>query len=181
MDRFIDNVMPQVKGCPQALIKVELLRAAIQFCKDSWIWQQDEEKEVLEDGDTITITLETGSEIAGMQILLDGVEFIEYTRADNVVTLDDAVTSDTTFNVTSMLRPTRAATSLPDLLYNEWFEAIESKAKAELMLMPGKPWSDSQLAGINQKKYLHELGEAKIKARKVNDQTDLRVFMRPFI
>lgn len=74
--------------------------------------------------------------------------------------------------------PARDATSLPDLLYDDWFEGVESLAKSNLMLMPGKDWYQPQLAKINYGKYLEDVGNAKIKARKVNDQSSLMIQQR---
>ncbi len=181
MDRFIDYVMPQVPGCPKPLIKIELLRTAILFCTDSWIWQVDAEKEVLASADEITLSVESLSEITGCQISLDGTAVNEYTRSGVTVTLDNAVTVDTTFDTTSFLKPTRAATALPDILYNNWFDAIEAGTKARLMAMPGKKWTDPNMSKMNQRIYLSGLSQAKIKARKTNDQTRLMVTQRMFV
>ena len=181
MDRFIDYVMPSVPGCPQPLIKQELLRVAIQFCQSSWIWQLDEEHEVLEDGDTITLSVTSGAAVTGCQISIDGSGFNEYTREGVTITLDDARTADTTFDTTVFWKPPRNATSLPDLLYNDWFEGVEAGAKANLMLMPGKKWSDAKMGLVNRKIYLHNLNLAKMKARKTNDQTRLKVYQRSFV
>jgi hypothetical protein len=45
-------------------------------------------------------------------------------------------------------KPTRTATSGPDFLYNDYYEQIAAGAKARLMAMPGKAWSNPQLAGV---------------------------------
>jgi len=181
MDRFINSIMPQVPGCPGPLVKSEVLRAAINFCQDSLIWQQDEDKTVALGGSTFTLVVTSGAACTGVQISIDGIEVHDYKRSDLTITLDDAVTASTTYQVTTFIKPTRSATSLPTFLYNDWFEAIESKAKAELMIMPGKEWFNPQLASINQTKYLHDLGNAKAKSLNVNDQTDIKVMPRRFV
>ncbi|HEX9972299.1 MAG TPA: hypothetical protein VGD14_09530 [bacterium] len=181
MDRFINSILPQVPGCPKPLVKNEVLRAAINFCQDSLIWQQDEDKIVDVGGSTITLAVTSGAACTGVQISLDENEIHTYKRSGLTVTLDDAVTESTTYQVTTFVKPSRSATSLPTFLYDDWFEAIESKTKAELMMMPGKEWANPALAGVNQTKYLHELGNAKSKALMVNDQTDLRVIQRSFV
>ena len=181
MDRFIDYVMPQVPGCPQPLIKQELLRVAIEFCTDTWIWQLDEEHEVLDGNSTITLSVTSGAAVTGCQISIDGDGFNEYTRSGVTVTLDEAMTADTTFDTTVFLKPTRAAADLPDILYNDWFDAIESGTKAVLMEMPGKKWTSPRIAMVNYKKYRYGIGEAKIRAKKTNSQTRLSVGQRAFV
>lgn len=178
MNRFVNHIMPQVPECPQALIKAEVLRAGIRFCKDSWIWQQDEEKTVTAGNDEITFSIPTGSALAGVQLSIDGYAVNAYTRSGLTVTLDDAVGSDTTYQTTCFLKPARDATALPNILYDDWFEGVESLAKSNLMMMPDKKWYQPQLAKINYSKYLQDLGDAKIQARKVNDQSNLMIQQR---
>lgn len=181
MDRFVTPIWPYLHDCPKAIIKAEVLKAAIQFCLETWIWQQDAEKEVLADADEITFTIPDDSTITGAQLSIDGKAFNEYTRSGTTITLDDAVTTDTTFQTTVFLVPTRNADALPDLLYDTWFVGIEALAKAQLKAMPNKPWSDPNGLGLEYRTYAHEMGEARIKARKTNDQTDLKVYSREFV
>lgn len=181
MDRFLNDILPQVPGCPGALVKNEVRRSAIEFCDDSWIWQDRSEYTVPADHDEITLAIPAGSAIAGVQMAVDKAGFNEYTRSGTTITLDHAGTDSTVFKVTVFLKPARDADSLPDFLYEDWFEAIESRAKYELMNMPGKKWFSPNLAVINQRKYLKHLGQAKIQARKTNDQTRLMVKQRFFV
>lgn len=181
MDRFVNSILPHVPGCPKALIKNEVLGVAIDFCQDSFIWQLDEEHTLAASADEITLTVGTGEAVAGCQISIDGGAINEYSRSAATVTLDDAVTTSTTFQTTTFLKPDRAATSLPDILYNDWFSAIEAGAMASLMLMPGKDWTNPKLGLIHQRNYLIGLGQAKMKTRKRNDQTRLRVMSRGFV
>jgi len=181
MDRFTKHIMPQVPGCPKAVIEAEVLRAAIQFCSDSWIWQSKSEETVSAGDDEIALDLPDNASMAGVNIAIDGIEINSYTLDGTDVILDDAVTEDTIFEVTVFLAPSRAAVELPDILYNEWFTGIESGARALLMVMPEKPWSNPQLALANQQQMFVEIGKAKMKARRINDQSRLRVQRRPFV
>jgi hypothetical protein len=47
------------------------------------------------------------------------------------------------------LKPDRASTSGPDFLYNDYYEQIAAGAKARLMGMTGKPWSNPTMAVAN--------------------------------
>ncbi len=181
MDRFTKHIMPQVPGCPKAVIEAEVLRAAITFCSDSWIWQSKLEETVLSGDDEIPISIPRNSMMVGVYIAIDGREVNTYTLDGLAAILDDAVTADTLFEITVFLAPSRAAVELPDILYNEWFTGIESGARALLMVMPEKPWSNPQLALANQQQMFVELGKAKMKARRINDQSRLRVQRRPFV
>jgi hypothetical protein len=58
---------------------------------------------------------------------------------------------------------------------------VEAGAKADLMTMPGKPWTNSGLAAMNQAKYLHSTGEAALQSRTQNNQAGLMVRPRRFV
>lgn len=66
--------------------------------------------------------------------------------------------SDTAFDTTSgsinivasaVFLPSDDITEVEDAFYDRWGKAIESGAKAELMMMVGKPWTNPQMAGIH--------------------------------
>jgi len=44
------------------------------------------------------------------------------------------------------LAPTRQAVAVPDEFYHRWYRAVCNGAKAQLMMMPEKPWTNMQLA-----------------------------------
>ena len=48
--------------------------------------------------------------------------------------------------VTAALRPTRASTEGPDLLYTDYLETITTGALAKLLAMNNKPWTDLVMA-----------------------------------
>lgn len=182
MDRFVDRLLPYLQGCPMAVIKAEALMTAIRFCTDTWIWSQVEGKTVAADASEITFTLPTGARVVGMLLKTDtGRDFVDYTWSDDTATLDVPVSQETVFDTSLFLSPTRTATSLPDFLFNDWSNAIESGTKVALCMMPGVPWSNPGLGAMEQVKYLHETGEAKLKTRKRNNQTPVMVSMRPFV
>jgi len=51
--------------------------------------------------------------------------------------------------ISMALKPDTTSDELDDRTNNDWYEHIASGAKARLMLMPNKQWSDEKLAEIN--------------------------------
>lgn len=182
MDRFVDKLLPYLPGCPMAVIKAEVLMTAIRFCFDTWVWDQVEENTVAADSSDIVFSLPDNSRIIGMLIKDQfGRNVIDYTRIAETTTLDSPVTKDTTFETSIFLTPTHTAPSLPDFLYYDWFDAIESGTKVTLYMMPDKPWANPGMSQVEQTRYLNRMGEARLDVRKKNDQTPIRVTMRPFV
>ncbi|MBI9090716.1 MAG: hypothetical protein JEZ12_15980 [Desulfobacterium sp.] len=182
MERFIDLILAEVPGCPEIIIKGKVLASAIRFCGESWIWQKPV-TETVSIGDTsISLTLPEKTVVAGIkELTVDGRSFALYIREGNVLTLDEAATSGFDIKATIALKPARTTTVLPDTLCEDWYEGIEAGAKELLMIMPGKPWYNPELAGAYSRRYNGEVNAAKIKANQKNDITQNRVRMRPFV
>jgi hypothetical protein len=175
MERFVNNILPQVPGSSKTIIEQEVLRIAIEFCQNSLIWQTATEKTVAATASTFTLGTETDSQIADCYVFLNEVLYEDYTRSEAVVTLYDAVTAETDFDTISFLKPTEDADDLPDILYHDWFEGIAAGAKSRLQMMPGKKWTSLKLAAINQALYQHNLNHARVKARMTGIYTEFTI------
>jgi hypothetical protein len=72
------------------------------------------------------------------------------------------------------LKPTRASTSFPTLLYERYIETIAHGAKARIMLIPKKPYSDKELGAWHNEKFNSLVAEAKIRVARGNTRGPLR-------
>lgn len=133
------------------------------------------------DDQSITLTIPDDSAVIAVHVSNALRLMVEYALSGAVVTFDDPFSSVTDITVVSFLKPDREATYLDDTLCDDWFEGIEAGAKAELMMMPGKPWTNLELSAVNQRMYLHQTGEARIEANKKNSQETLVVRPRRFV
>jgi len=133
------------------------------------------------DDQAITVTLLDDAVVDSVKVSGPYWFRADYTLAGNVITFDDAFSNAIDITVVSYFKPDREAVFLDDTLCDNWFEGIESGANAELMRMPGKPWTNLELSAVNQKIYLHSVGEATVRANKANTQEVLVVKPRRFI
>lgn len=107
------------------------------------------EKQIAQKEDIIT-------EISDLETIY-GSGIVFYSISDENVKLfpfptDTAfATSTGSINVvaTGVFVPGDDITTVSDLFYARWGKAIESGAKAELMMMVGKPWTNPQMAGVH--------------------------------
>jgi len=76
------------------------------------------------------------------------------------------------------LKPSRAATSVDDVLFEDWVDVISAGAKASLMIIPNKPFSSPQMAAFNQGAFVAGINKAMIKANKGHTRANLSVRMR---
>jgi hypothetical protein len=61
--------------------------------------------------------------------------------------------------------PSYQAQCIPDVVYDEWFEAIEQYVKWKAMARVGEKFSDPVMAAFHEQQWLGYIGEAKDKAR----------------
>jgi hypothetical protein len=72
------------------------------------------------------------------------------------------------------LKPTRASTSFPTLLYERYVETIAHGAKARVMLIPKKPYSDPAMGAYHQQMFNGLVAEARIRVARGNTRGPLR-------
>ena len=150
MDRFVNTVRRDVPGCPNPLIKEEVLSAAIEFCQRSWKYTQDITVSVAAGDETVTVTLPAGTGIVGINHTeVDDIKDYQVDYDGVVITLRDKATGAYSMTVNVALKPLPTVTALPDFLFNDYYQAIAAGAKAKLMIMPGKEGTNPEYANLH--------------------------------
>ncbi len=188
MERFVDFILPGVPGCPEKVIRNQVLESGIRFCRDSQIWEEKQVKSVA--ANALTVMLEPPANSA-----ITAIAYAEQVNGDydterfedfewdglNTLTFTRKITAAMTLNVFVALIPTRAATSLPDILFTTWFEGVKGGAENRLFIMDGKPWFNPKLAQTAHYLYGGSVGSAKLQALKKHDSGTRRRAKREFI
>ena len=150
MNRFVTTVLRDVPGCPNALIKEEVLTAAIECCEKSGIYTTKLTESVSKDDESLTITVPEKTGLVEInKIVVDEVTTYEIDNDGTTIDFDGKAVCDYIMDVYVSLKPLRSATDLPDILYNDCYQTIAAGAKAKLMVMPEKPWTNPQLASVH--------------------------------
>lgn len=76
------------------------------------------------------------------------------------------------------LKPTRSATTIDDLIYEEYAETVGRGAVSRLAISPGKPYSDEKLAAVSNALYLAGLNVARDRAQKGYVRSSKQVKLR---
>jgi hypothetical protein len=71
---------------------------------------------------------------------------IEPTQILRVFPKPTAAATTYTLTVRAALKPTRTAQTVPDVLYDEWAEAIAASALSKILMLPGQSFSDPKAA-----------------------------------
>lgn len=83
--------------------------------------------------------------------------------------------------IRAALKPTRTSTGCEEMLLEEFGDVIAHGAVARIMEVPGKAWSDTQLSAYHGAKFTTDMSTARVRTRKGNTTSDLRVVMRQFV
>jgi hypothetical protein len=83
--------------------------------------------------------------------------------------------------VRAALRPTRAATELEDVLFNDWVEAIAAGAMSRLMRSHGQPFTDPVEGARRAMEFYQAINRARIEGSRGRVRADLAVRMRPLV
>jgi hypothetical protein len=76
------------------------------------------------------------------------------------------------------LKPSRASTTVDSLIFEDYAEVIGSGAKARLMMSPGKPWSEANLAAAEMSLFKQGINDARSRAVRGHMRSDISVKLR---
>lgn len=89
-----------------------------------------------------------------------------------------AVTVPNGLTMRVALKPSRSATTVDDVLYEDYVEGIAAGAKYRLMVSPGKPYTNPQLAAAHMDLYRQSTNVARQRAMRGWTRSNLGVTLR---
>ena len=186
-------VGPMMLDCPIPIASQGILWAAIEFCERTRAWSNQQRRTVNAGTQHIALTPEDDGSI----IYLDNVRWdddllqpvtrqesqdLDYDRPHGfyrpnpeTLSLAPAASSQGVLTLTMILAPLRNATSIPRMLYDLYWDAIEANALWRLMKVPSRPWSDPNQAVFYKQEFERLVGTHSIVADKDGTQKPLRV------
>lgn len=190
-------VGPMMLDCPYPIAEQGLRFAAIEYCDRTKCYANLQTKTV-KAGSLATILTPSDDALIKeiVEVRWNGVliEPITKQEADDLVianttgvpsgyyrpnpqaiVLATTPSTDGVLKVELILSPTRTASSIPQFLYDEHWDAIEHGAKARLMSTPDRPWTDLQLAAYHRGEFEKLVGTGSIRADKDGTRLPLRV------
>lgn len=186
---FYDFVMPEVPGINTELVDIYLRRAAIEFCEETTVYVADHDPISLIKGiaeydleppepetDIVSVkkawVQDAGIEYIGQDTLNQRptywpgetaprpTAFTQQTQTSLIVYPKPTESLRNGLKLKVVLRPTLNATSIADWLGSKYIQEISDGAKAMLMGMSKKPWTDPE----GEAKYRASFEAAKTRA-----------------
>jgi hypothetical protein len=175
---FYPHILPEVPQCPRVMVRDVLNAMAAQFCERTFIWREIQDPYAIAAGvRDYTFDAPAGAavfkvmaaELDGHSLSVQAPEYLDETAPgwrDAQATYASGVQALTQLEPTVFLlvpnpsqnatlvldvayKPTRAASTYPNVLYDDYQLAICAGVKAYLQGMKGQPWSDPQQAVKN--------------------------------
>lgn len=187
---LLPRVLAYVPGCPDTLV-IDMLRdAAIKFCRDSHIWREQLEDLYLAKGlDRYQLALPEDTEL---KALISAVQRQPGSRFRTEVYPDINVFGAVRFKtvpdpeqgpleIHAVLQPSRTAKGMPDRIGLDYDEGLIHGALERLLEIPGRDWSNPNMAGYHHGKYLEALTDARMAKATGDTEAPLRVTPQPFI
>jgi hypothetical protein len=176
--------LPDVPGAPQGLVLRRIRDTAIEFCRETQIWEYELDEIRMKEG-----VLEY--EIEGDQPSctdIDAIRFIErfqdrdalrerrpefvmqpfvdYTVPNKwIIRLrrEPTLSMDGRLMLPRVaLRPTLDTDELDDRVFTDWYEGLAHGAKYKLMSIPGKEYTDPEAAIFHEREYQRAISKARI-------------------
>ena len=199
---FAKYVRPEVPGCPEPLITDAVLRACIDFCTRTELLSEIIELPTEATVATYAIT-PTDPELypARLRNVLKNKLPLDKTDAAThavsrerhdsrspekyfaptrkQITFAPVPDSVETIELDLVLRPDRDATTVPDVLFDEWATAIASGAKSLLQMMEGSAWANAALGAYHKTNYDADVATAAVQAAMGNVGGAMHVAITP--
>ncbi|MEN6540823.1 MAG: hypothetical protein ABFC67_14545 [Mizugakiibacter sp.] len=178
-------MQPHVQGCPTIVVDQAITRAAIEFCQKTGVWRYDHVPVAAVEATTAySFAPPDGAKVERvLAAWLDGVP-LTVKNATDLLGVDDwktatgtpthlVVLNDTQFrlyplgagsvDLTVTLKPSRAATTIDDAIFEAHVDAIADGAIGKLAALPGKPWSSADLVTYHTGEFDKAIDDATIR------------------
>jgi hypothetical protein len=182
-DTIMPLLYPELPGCPDATLKTALAATAADFCARTHIWRETldvfyalpdiaeydlEGSAVIEDIEWVTCN---GQQLTHTDIRLISPQDVGKTGFPShfwsvngqTMRLFPIPDKKYTLKVYVALKPSRLATGIEDWIYETWADALVSGAIWRVARIPGKDWSNADLASAHRLIYEQGVTNARIR------------------
>lgn len=180
---FLPYIQPLLPGCPEIIIETHLQEAAAEFCALSQIWRYDIDKDftskntaeydidvpqraVLEDILVLYINGQAIKRVSDRHFDLPsgyskGRPHCFSVYQDSQVRFYPTPDAKYDFEGVGILKPALNATGVENFIYETYGRSIACGAIARLAIIPGKEWTNPDLAAYYKAEFYKHANDAK--------------------
>lgn len=199
-DDFFPLLDPHLQSCPNETKRTYLASTTADFFARTYLWQDDIDAVYLS-ANVIEYDLDAEGDVEVedvISVVLDGqklerVDFrhvpherrtetgdpVKYwLHADRTIRVFPIPDRRATLRVAAVLKPRRNGTGVEDWIYETWADVLVSGTIAQLAMIPGKDWSDVNLATMHKATFERAISNTRIRdTRGVQVSAQLRPFV----
>lgn len=191
VEDLLPYILAEVPGCPLPTVKMALLQATAELCREAHTWNEIQDPITLVDGQhTYPVDAPTGAQVAtikdiwadnrkltpvaisAVHNLIPNWQTAQGNQPDYYSGSNDwseirlypipVNTMGARITMRVAYQPKFNAATIPDFMVNNYLEAITAGAKSRLMMMPGRGWTNLELGGYNKQVFDAAIVQAKI-------------------
>jgi hypothetical protein len=203
---LLPYILPEVPGAPDTLVKQAIMRTCNDFCWNTGVWSEIQDPIAVQDGiNEYDLDTPSGAQIVTIKsIWMINRELVPVTMErlqELIPNWQESQGSDPAYyncpNDNSVVRiypipagvngakmtiravytPDQFGQTIPKFLVSTYLDELMAGAKARLMIMPGKSWTNPELAMLNQSMYNEGITKAKVNV--AHDKVAGSVRVRP--
>lgn len=188
---LLPYILPEVSGAPSSLVEQSIMRAANDFCWETGVWNEIQDPVPVIDGvseydleapsgaqivtvksiwmvnrELVPVTMERLQEVIPNWQEAQGSDPAYYNCAQDYSTVRiypiPMGANSAKMTIRAIYTPNQFGTTLPKFLVDTYLDEILAGAKSRLMVMPGKSWSNLQLASVNAVAFAEGIVRAKV-------------------
>jgi hypothetical protein len=187
-ETFLPLITPEIPGCPHATIELNLAATAADFCARTHIWRAPLDLGTTQVDEAIYPVINTVNVIieSVLWLLVDN-RTLEHTdprlinpedltrtgrpthfwvESDKNIRLFFTPDDVYTLNGEVALKPSRLANGVDSWIYETWADVLVSGAIYRITRVPGKEWSNPEMAGAHKSLYEQGVTNARIRDRR---------------
>lgn len=184
-EKFLVDVLPYVRDCPQDVAVNAIRNAAIEFCDQShWLTFEPYPQTILPNVNVYELDYDTGEEpVRLIWANINGFAARAHLNNDFDLVLQDTPTSTLVNGLTMefAVRPTKTSLYCNDTLYTRWSEAISYGARRRLYDIPAQPFTDPERMVQMHMKFRAAIADARMERERELTIGPLQVQMRKFV
>lgn len=206
LEDFKPYIRPEVPGCPEPLLEQYIKRTIERFCRETWIWQEDQDLSIIEDQKEYTIDQPDGTTIVDVVSVTTDTDspvknFI-WNSVESKLVFQDKPNKDATWTVKLALKPAKGiigvtwqgdpviwqgeqttySSTYKDFLIEDWAETIAYGTLWHLLALRQQPFFNGELSQVYGQYYVAKESKAKVEANRLrHGKRDLQVKPQPFV
>lgn len=196
---FLPRIMPAAPGCPEPTALAAVIKAAQDFCERTRLWR-DEDRFTVTPSSCNVVCAPQGADLFEIEhALLDGRPLTPISLHDLNRDMPDWRTREEpagrwitqtepgtvlvvprcsgTLYLATTLKPANDAELLPDFLARDYLQVIADGALAEILMLPGQPFTDPNRAQFYSMRFESRLSD--LLNRSIKGQQRAKARTRP--